>query len=101
ELRLQVKTDIPDFIQEKCSAIGQLEPTSFLHECAGERALFMPKEFDFDQPGRNSGAIQSNERALATRTAVVNGPSEHFLPGPGLAMQQHGRACWRDNRNLI
>ena len=75
---MQVKTDIPDFIEEKCAAIGQLEPTSFLHECTSERALFVPKQFAFDQPGRNSGAIQSNERAFATRTAVVNGPRKEI-----------------------
>src|SRR4029077_3103902 len=81
--------------------IGQLEPASFLHECAGERALFMPKEFAFHQPGRNSGTVQSNEGTLATRTSVVNGPSEKFFSSAGLPVQEHCRSRGSDNRNLI
>ena len=45
---------------------------------------------------RQRGDAQADERALATRTEIVDGPREQFLAGAGLAPKQHGGVGRRD-----
>src|SRR5271157_4297620 len=45
QLWLNLEVDVPDFIQEYCATIGNLEQTLFRTQSAGECALFMTEKF--------------------------------------------------------
>jgi len=45
----------------------------------------MSEQLTLDESDRQGRHAQAHERAVATRAEMVNGPSEQFLAGPGLA----------------
>ena len=65
KLWLQLERDIADFIQEQRTLMCQLDPADLLRDRAGERSPFMPKQFTFEQPGRDGSTIELNERSSA------------------------------------
>lgn len=46
---LHFRTQLADFIEKNRSTVGCLKPSDTLLQCAGERALLMPKQFAGDQ----------------------------------------------------
>ena len=54
-----------------------------------ERALLVAEQLALDQAGRQRGAVDADERALAPRAAFVDGVREQFLARARFAEQQH------------
>ena len=76
ELRLQLERDVADLVEEQRAAIGQLEPADLLRDGAGEGALLVAEELALEQPRRNRGAVELDERPRAAAAQVVNGPGD-------------------------
>ncbi len=55
-------------------------------------ALFMTKEFRFDQLRGHRGAIQGNESIFMALRLLMNRPCYQFLAGPGFA--QNANTCF-------
>src|SRR5260370_25759329 len=73
QFRLQRQWNIPYFIEEQCPFVGHFETANFLRESSGESALFVPKEFAFQQIKGNGGTGESFERVAAPWGAIVGG----------------------------
>ena len=58
KLRLQLERDVADFIQEQRTLMCQLKPADLLCDRTGERSPLMAKQFAFEQPGRDGGAVE-------------------------------------------
>src|SRR5262249_18613325 len=87
KLGLERKRNLPDFIQEQSPPIGQLEASHSIADRAGEGALDVAEELTLEKVGVDRGAIHTHERAVSTRTTVVDGRSDQFLPRPRLPEQ--------------
>src|SRR5882724_1313840 len=72
QLRLQLKRNIADFIQEQRAAIRRFEAAQFLRHCAREGAPFVTEELAFEQSERNRRAIQLHKRAMPAPAVVVD-----------------------------
>jgi hypothetical protein len=59
------------------------------------------KKFTFQEIQRNGSAIQSHERASATRADVVNRVCDQLLSGAGFSLDQHGGTGGRDSFDLF
>ncbi len=96
KLGLDLKGDITDFIKKQGALISKFQSLDFLADGAGKSALFMTKQFAFEQPGRNSRTIEFHECTLLAPAVIVNGPRNQFLSRTGVAQQKHGRIAGRD-----
>src|ERR1700685_3401468 len=72
QLRLQLQTNVANFIQEQRAVIGNFKTAAFLHQSAGERTLLMSEQFACDKPGWNSSAIETHERPVSSWTKVMD-----------------------------
>ena len=91
KLRLQLERNIADFIQEERTLMRKLKPANFLRNRAGEGSSLMAKQFAFEQAGRNSGAVELDERPILARTVIVNSPGNELFARARLAEQEHSR----------
>ena len=89
KLRLELQRDVANFVQEQRALMRELEPADLLCDRAGERATLMPKEFAFEQPGGDGGAVEFDEWPIPARTVAVNGARDEFFARAGLAEQEH------------
>src|SRR6266853_1270922 len=96
ELGLNFKGNISDFIKEECALIGEFQTSDFLANGAGKSAFFVTKQFAFEQPGGNGGAVEFDECPLLAPAMIVNGARNQLLPRTGIAQQQDGRIAQRD-----
>src|SRR6202030_3290432 len=101
QLRLQLQTNVADFIQEQRAVIGKLQTSALLHQSTGECALLMSEELAFDQPGWNGSTIEPYKRSVSSWTKAMDGASNQFFPGARLAPQQDSGAGWGYNLNLL
>src|ERR1700692_3092889 len=76
--------------------MGEFQPSDLLADCAGERPLFMPKQFAFEQTGRNGSAIEFDKGAVLTPAVVVNSAGDQLLSRTRIAPQQHSRIAGCD-----
>ena len=60
----------------------------------------MAEQFAFEQPGRNGGAVELDEGALAALTEAVNGARQQFLAGSRFSLDEHCGIGGRDRLNL-
>ena len=67
-----------------------------LDDGAGESALLVSEQFAFEQAGGQRRRVHSDERALATRTEVVDRARDQLLAGSRFAEDQHRAVGWRD-----
>src|SRR6202035_4911188 len=79
QLRLTFDGNVSHFVEEQSALIRQFHAADFLSNRAGERSLFMSKQFALQQTGRNGSTIQLHKRALLAPTAVVNGTGDQLL----------------------
>lgn len=87
---------LADFIEEQCTAIGDLK-TSGLHlHGLGKRASFMAKELAFQYALCRCRTIDFDEGFFSARTVLVDGPGNQLFPGAALPADEHGRMGWRD-----
>src|SRR6202021_1692856 len=73
QLRLQLQTNVADFIQEQSAVIGKLQTSALLHQSASECTLFVSEQFAFDKPGWNGGAIEPYECSLSSWAEALEG----------------------------
>jgi hypothetical protein len=71
--------------------MSKLEPSDLLCDRAGERSPLMPKQFAFEQPGRDGGAVELHKWSIPARTVTVNGARDEFFARAGFAQQEHSR----------
>jgi len=68
---------------------------------AGERAFDVPEELALDQASGDGAAVHLDERPVAARAAVVQGPGDELLPGAGLAPDEDRRVARRHAGHLV
>src|SRR6266567_793060 len=69
--------------------------------CAGERALFMPKELALQEILRDCCAIYCNETLTCSRTQVVKRTGDDLLASAAFSEQQHTHRGWRDTLHNV
>src|SRR5580692_7642197 len=86
QLRLQLQTNVTDFIQEHSAAIGKLQTAALLQQSAGECTFLMSEELAFDQPGRNGSTIEPDKRSVSSWTNAMDCARNQFFAGARLAV---------------
>jgi hypothetical protein len=101
ELRLEFERNIANLVQEKRPPMCEFKSPRTLRYCAGERAPLMPKQFAFEQPGRNSRAVHFYEWALRAPAGLMDSGRDQLFADASLTKDHHSRICWRYNPDLI
>src|SRR5262249_46625043 len=101
EFRLQLERNLANLVEKQRAAVGDLEPPDLLGDGAGKGAFLVAEELTFEEARRNGGAVDLDERPLASATAVMDGPGNQLLAGPGFAEDQNGRVRRRDHFCLL
>src|SRR5579864_117856 len=65
-----------------------------LSDGTGKRTAFVAKQFAFEQPAGNGGAIGFHEGPVLPAAAIVNRTSDEFLARTGLSQQQDSGIAW-------
>ncbi len=65
QLRLGLRAQVADLVEEEGAAVGQLELAPALTGRAGERATLMSEHLALDQVARYGGAVDTHEGAAA------------------------------------
>ena len=89
ELGLKRLAHVRDFIEKNRAAIGFFNATGLLFHRAGERALFVAKQFAFEQGFGDGGAIDADVTRLAALAQSVQGAGDQFLAGAAFAENEH------------
>ena len=74
-----IKKGAFDFIQKQCAAVSLLELALMLFDGGGESSLFVPKQFTFNEFGRNGCAVYLNVRHCAPVALLVKASGHEFL----------------------
>ena len=85
ELRLQLRWDVADLVEEERPLVGQLEAANFLRDGAGEGAFLVAEQLALDQPCGDGRAVELDEGPVAAGAQLVEGAGDEFLAGAGLA----------------
>src|SRR5438876_2269562 len=101
QLRLQLERDVADLVEEERSAVGQLETADPLRDGPGESAALVAEELALEQPRRDGGAVDLDERPPSAPAQVVKGAGDQLLAGARLAADEHGRVGRRDRLRLV
>ena len=91
QLGLELERQLPDLVEEDRSAVGELETANLRRMRARKRAALAPEELALHQVRRQRRTVDDDERAIATRAALMNGSREQLLARAGFAGQEHGR----------
>src|SRR5882762_9699561 len=91
--------NVSPFVEEQSALICQFHSADFLRNRAGERSLFMSKQFTLQQAGGNGSTIQLHKRAIFASAAVVNGTGDQLLACTCLSKQQDCRVAGSDRFN--
>ena len=94
QFRLEFERNLADLVEKDGPPVGEFEAPNALREGSGEGAPLMTEELAFKQAGWNGGAVQFDERAVATRTQVVDGARDQFLARAGFAVNEDRRIRW-------
>ena len=100
QLGLQRRRHLGDFIQKNRAAVRLLKPADALGVRAGERALFVPEQFAFQQRFGNGGAVDLDQRPRRARTPGVNDIGHHFLAHAAFAGDEHAGFGRRNQRGV-
>src|SRR5580700_7330433 len=101
QLRLNFDGYVSHFVEEQSALICQFHSAEFLRNRAGERSLFMSKQFTLQQTGRNGSTIQLHKRAIFASAAVVNRAGDQLLACTCLPKQQDCRVAGSDLFNEL
>ncbi len=99
QLRLQVRRQLADLVQEDAAAVRHLELPLLLRHGAGERPALVPEQLAFEERLGERRAVDRHERAAGARAVLVDGPRHELLPGAALARQEDRRVGLRHARN--
>src|SRR5687767_4005739 len=86
-------------VQEQRSAVSLLYTTGKIPDRSRESSLLVPEKFRFEEILRNSGAVNRDERAIASRALRVQRLSNEILAGATFPFDQHRLQCARDATN--
>ncbi len=89
QLRLHLRRELGDLVQEERAAAGQPEVAGSVPDRAGEGALGVAEELALEQRVGERGAVDGDEGSLAPVRGVVDRAGDQLLAGPGLAADQH------------
>ena len=76
---LGCEAHVTDFIQKQCAAVSLFELALMLFDGGGESSLFVPKQFTFNEFGRNGCAVYLNVRHCAPVALLVKASGHEFL----------------------
>src|SRR5688500_19509833 len=79
ELRLCLRAEVPDLVQEERAFVRQFEPTDAPLRGSRERALLVPEHLALDEIARDGGAVHADERTVLARPARVDGGGNELL----------------------
>ncbi len=96
DLCLRGGRHITDFIQEKGAAVALLELAHALVRGAGERAALMPEQFALQKVLRDRGAVDGDERFLASLAVPIDRAGDQFLARATFARDQRSRITHRE-----
>ena len=68
-----LEIDLRHFIEEKCAAIGLLEPADAPFVGACECAFLVPEQFALEKLRRKRGAMYNHKFRFVTPAEIVNG----------------------------
>ena len=85
DLHLHVNRHIPNFIQKKSAAIGELEFTGGRAICPGEGSLLVAEEFTFNQVWRYGTAVYSHKGLVLLFRLLMDLEGNELLAGAVLA----------------
>src|SRR5262249_5600823 len=88
QLRLELRGEIPDLVEEDRPAPRRLEATGLVLPRAGERAAHVSEELALEEMLGERGARDGDERALAPGAPVVDRRCQDVLAGSALAAEQ-------------
>ena len=71
--------------------VGHLKTADLLRQGAGEGSSLVAEQLAFEEPGRNGGTVQRDERKVPARAQAVNRARHQLLPRAGFPQDQHGR----------
>ena len=81
---------LADLVEKHRALVGELELSWLVLNRAGERAALEPEQLRLEQLGRQSCAVDFDERTVAPRGRGVNGAGDEFLSRAALAADEHG-----------
>ena len=91
ELRLCRGRHLGNLVEEQHAAGRQFDLTRLVLVRAGERAALEAEELRLQQLLGKSGAVDGDERTAPARRHAVHVSCDHFLAGPGFAVDADGR----------
>ncbi len=91
ELDLGPRRHLPDLVEEKGAALGQLEHALLVGDGARERAAHVAEELALEEVLRQGGAVDGDEGMVPARPLEMDGPGGHLLARPALPRDEHGR----------
>ena len=89
-------THVTNLVQKQRSSVGQLELALTCLMGVGKRALFVTKQFTFQQRFADRRAIDGNQHFITTIAQIVDHLSDHFLAGSIFARDQNRQISPRD-----
>jgi len=87
-----VDGDLGDFIEQQGAAVGEFKLSFLALDGPGESTLFMAEQFTFEQPLRQRGAVEGDERPVSPVAVLVDVASEHFLAGTAFTLNEDSGA---------
>ncbi len=93
---LRLGGKVADLVQKNGAGVGEFEASPALLQGARECPLLVAKELRGDKRGRNRGAIHADKSMASALRSLMYGARDQFLPGTGLARNQHCRVGGSD-----
>jgi len=91
QLRLNLRGDIANLVEENSAAMGQLDLSLLELVGPGKGTLLVPEEFALQEFLGEAHTIDSDERRLLPLTPVVDGSSKDLFPGAAFPEEQNSQ----------
>src|SRR5258708_13887617 len=101
QLGMQLQRNLANLVQKECAFIRQFKAPNLLTYGPGKCALLVSKQFTFQKPGRNRGAIQRDKPSLFTLAGAMDVAGDEAFAGPGFPQQQNRSVPGRNHPNSI
>ncbi len=89
QLRLDVETQVGDFIEKEGPMIGQFKQTVLGLKGTGERAFDVAEQLAFQQALHQGRTIHRDKGLIGSQAVAVNGTRHQFLAGTAFAGDEH------------
>jgi len=93
--------DVAHLVQEQRPAVGELEAAHAPLEGPGEGPALVAEELALEEPGRDRGAVELDERPLLAAGRLVDRAGDQLLAGAGLAPHEDGRVGRRHGLDVL